>query len=274
MSAAAPSAPRGRPRPRPRRRRRRSSSRSRRRRRATATTRRAGSGSCRRAARAGRAKNRRSPAQLRERVDVERQIPAVERHHEAEPDADLRGRDCHHGQREDLARAVVPVARERDQREVAGVEHQLEREQHDERVAADEDAERADPEQDGGDRDVPGDVRAVHQVAALRVCEPRITPPTAAMSKTTEVISNASRWSTRKTRPIQAGVPKAAPTLPWWERLPLACIPTATTISTSSAPAAATAANVCQLGPPDHGVSRRGPTYAITNRNITTTAPA
>src|SRR5438067_9655376 len=119
----------------------------------------------------------RSPAQLRERVDVERQVPAVERHNEAEPDADLRGRDCHHGEREDLARAVVPVARERDQREVAGGQHQLEREQHDERVAAGEEAERADPEQHGGDRDVPGDVRAVHQVVALGVCDPRITPP-------------------------------------------------------------------------------------------------
>ena len=101
-----------------------------------------------------------------------------------------------------------------------------------------------------------------------------MTPPTAAMSRTTEVISNASRWSVRKTRPIQAGVPKSAPTLVSCERLPLACIPTATTISTSSAPAAATAPTVCQLGPPDHGVSCRGPTYAITNRNITITAPA
>ena len=62
-------------------------------------------------------------------------------------------------------------------------------------------------------------------------------------------------------------MPKSAPTLLSWERLPLACIPTATTISTSSAPAAATAQKVCQLGPPDHGVSFRGPTYAITLGN-------
>src|SRR5262245_19831084 len=234
--------------------------------RAEATTRRAESGSCRRAGRAGRATLRRSSAQLRERVDVERELAPVERDHEAEPDADLRGGDRHHGEREDLAGAVVEVARERDQREVARVEHQLEREQHDERVASDEDAERADSEQEGGERDVPGDVRAEHQSdvsgsgAARLVWEPRITPPTAATSSTTDVISNASRWSTRKTRPIQAGVPKSLPTLLVCDRLPLACMPTATTISTSSAPAAATAANVCQLGPPDHGISCRGPT--------------
>src|SRR5437762_1717860 len=94
------------------------------------------------------------------------------------------------------ARRRDPGGRDaRDPREIARVQHQLERQQHDERVAPDEDTERADPEQDGGDRDVPGDIGAEHQVARL-VCEPRITPPTAAMSRTTEVISKARRWST------------------------------------------------------------------------------
>src|SRR5207248_3509048 len=82
--------------------------------------------------------------------------------HEAEADADLRGGDGHHGEREDLARPVVPVARERDQREVASVQHQLEREEHDERVAPDQDAERAGAEQKRGHRDVPGDAWAEH----------------------------------------------------------------------------------------------------------------
>ena len=45
-------------------------------------------------------------------------------------------------------------------------------------------------------------------------------------------------------------------------------------ISTKIAPAASTAPTVCQLGPPFHGVSCCGPTYAITKRNITITAPA
>src|SRR4029077_12944966 len=148
-----------------------------------------------------------------------RELLPVQRYDEAEPDAHLRRGDCHHGEREDLARAVVEVPRERDQREVARVEHQLEREQHDERVAPDEDAERADPEQERRDGDVPGDTGAEHQLGTSspcwrRTCVPRITPPTAATSRTIDVISKASRWSTRKTRPIQAGEPKAAPTSP------------------------------------------------------------
>ena len=42
---------------------------------------------------------------------------------------DLAGRDDHDDDREDLAVAVAPHAREGDQREVGGVEHQLEAEQ-------------------------------------------------------------------------------------------------------------------------------------------------
>ena len=45
-------------------------------------------------------------------------------------------------------------------------------------------------------------------------------------------------------------------------------------ISRKIAAAASTAASVCQRGPLSHGGSVRGPTYAITNRNITITAPA
>src|ERR1700757_3385405 len=135
-----------------------------------------------------------SAAQDRELVDVEGEPPPVDRDDEAEADDDLGRGDRHHGEREDLTGAVPPVARERDQREVAAVEHDLEREQHDDRVAPDEDAERSRPEEERGDAEVPGDPGAEHY-AALRVCEPRMTPPTAAMSSTIEVISNASRWS-------------------------------------------------------------------------------
>ena len=45
-------------------------------------------------------------------------------------------------------------------------------------------------------------------------------------------------------------------------------------ISTKIEPAATTAPIACQLGPPAHGVSMRGPMYAMTKRNITITAPA
>ena len=71
--------------------------------------------------------------------------------------------------------------------------------------------------------EVPGDVRALHAPPGSpglarrwpsssspqrRACAPRTTPPTAAISSTTEVISKASRWSVRNRRPISAGLPK------------------------------------------------------------------
>ena len=56
----------------------------------------------------------------------------------------LARRDDHDDDRNDLAVAVAVHAAEGDQREVARVEHQLDAEQHDERVAPREDAEGAD----------------------------------------------------------------------------------------------------------------------------------
>src|SRR4051794_1804466 len=67
-------------------------------------------------------------------VDVDRQPPAVQRDDQAEADGDLAGRDDHDDEREHLALEVAVRAREGDQREVGRVEHELEREQHDERV--------------------------------------------------------------------------------------------------------------------------------------------
>ena len=82
----------------------------------------------------------------------------------AQPEADdgLGGRHDHDGEREDLAGPVARVAREGDQGEVARVQHDLEREQHDERAAADEDAEGARCEEQDRDDEVRGDARAGH----------------------------------------------------------------------------------------------------------------
>ena len=99
----------------------------------------------------------RSPLQLPQLVDVDRQAPAVDRDDQAEADRDLAGRDDHHHQREDLPAHVAVRAREGDQREVGGVEHQLQAEQDHERVAAGQHAAGADAEDQRGDDQVPGD---------------------------------------------------------------------------------------------------------------------
>src|SRR5262249_31268303 len=130
---------------------------------------------------------------------------------QAEAHDHLRGRHRHHGEREDLTVTLGVVPRERDQGQVRPVEHDLEREQHDQRAAPDQDAERAGAEEEGGDAEVPDDVWARHWPAPSTGCsregEPRITPPTAAISSTIEVISNASSWSVRNRRPISLGLP-------------------------------------------------------------------
>ena len=136
------------------------------------------------------------------------------------PIGDLGGGDGHDGEREDLAVEVAELAGERDQGEVRRVQHDLEREQDDQRAPPQHHSERSDPEQERRDDQVPADIRPVHQARSspcrLRLSSsgvvPSTTPPTAATSSTIEVISNASRWSVRKSSPISAGLPKVSET--------------------------------------------------------------
>src|SRR5580765_3470693 len=104
-----------------------------------------------------------SPAQASQAVDVQREAPPRHGDDQPQADDDLGRGDRHDGDREHLSRLLAVVTRERDQCEVAAVEHDLQREQDDQRRAAEQHAERADREQDRADRDVPGDVRPEHR---------------------------------------------------------------------------------------------------------------
>src|SRR5215210_6379834 len=64
-----------------------------------------------------------SASQRGQLVHVEVDALARDRDDQPEPDDRLRGRDHHDGQREDLAVPVAGVAREGEEREVAGVQH-------------------------------------------------------------------------------------------------------------------------------------------------------
>src|SRR5439155_7436084 len=78
----------------------------------------------------------RSSAQGRELVDVQHELPPVHGHDQAEADDDLGGGDGHHGEREHLPVEVPMVPREGDEGQVGPVQHDLEREQDDQRASA------------------------------------------------------------------------------------------------------------------------------------------
>ena len=118
-----------------------------------------------------------------------------------------RRRRHHHHEREHLLLLVARRARERDQGEVARVQHQLEAEQDHQRAAPDEHPAGADREQQRREDEVPGDV---HQAApSRRFRPPRSTiAPTAAIRRSMDVPARrrpgsaraAARRSTRASR--------------------------------------------------------------------------
>ena len=80
--------------------------------------------------------------------------------------------------RQILAVHLAEEPREADEREIRGVEHDLEREEHDQWAAAQQHPGDADREEQRGDREVPGDPGAGHRAsssAADRI--PSTTPP-------------------------------------------------------------------------------------------------
>src|SRR5215211_1063419 len=195
----------------------------------------------------------------REPVDVELEVPAVEGDDETEPDDDLRGRDGHHRDREDLPVAVSEPSGERDEGEVRPVEHDREREQDDERIAPQEHAQRARGEEKARHGEVERDLGTHHRPSdasssgARRLWPPSTTPPTAATSSTIDVTSHASRWSVRNNRPISAGEPKAASMSASSDSESPAVRPSATITSTRIAAPASTPPTACHDGPPVHG---------------------
>src|SRR5262245_17013796 len=81
-------------------------------------------------------------------VHVHRLLETEHVDDDGETDRDLGSRDSHDEEHEDLAVERVHRARERDEREIRGVQHELDRHEDDERVAAHEHPDDADHEYD------------------------------------------------------------------------------------------------------------------------------
>src|SRR3954470_6368359 len=91
-----------------------------------------------------------SPLERRKRVGAERFAMPEERDHQREADRRLGRRDGHHEERDDLAVDGPQVAAHGHERDVHGVEHDLDRQQDRDQVAPQEDPRRADREQHAG----------------------------------------------------------------------------------------------------------------------------
>src|SRR5262245_16711040 len=92
-----------------------------------------------------------SPLHLAGVFDVHGVAVAYQTDDDRQSDGDLDGGHHHDHERQDLALVVADLAAERDQRQVRGVQHQLDAHEHDDHVAAREHADHADHEDQRGD---------------------------------------------------------------------------------------------------------------------------
>src|SRR6187401_616563 len=121
-----------------------------------------------------------------------------QRDDDREADGGLGGGDGHHEERDDLAVDVAGETPERHEREVHGVQHDLDREQDGDQVTAQEHTRRADGEQDRRDDQIVTERN--HCSGPSR--RARTTAPTIATRIRTDVASNAKVWRVNSTRPI------------------------------------------------------------------------
>src|SRR6266568_6967643 len=132
-----------------------------------------------------------------------------DRHQDREAHDDLGGGHHHHEERDDLPVQVPVHARERDEGQVARVQHQLDAHEHDDGVAPHEHADPADHEQDHGQRHV---MNGAHESAlpemASRSSLPAVTG-TAFSGRTREAASFGSRgervWLTESSEVLPSG---------------------------------------------------------------------
>src|SRR3954452_13528389 len=109
-------------------------------------------------------------------VDRGRPAGAEDAHDDGQPDDHLGGRDDHDEERHDLAVEGAVHAAERHQGQVDGVEHQLDRHEDEDRVAAQQNAQRADREQQRGEEQV---VARVHRWCTEPPMSPTCSPDSA-----------------------------------------------------------------------------------------------
>src|ERR1700730_14519652 len=127
------------------------------------------------------------PFQRRERVRVERLAMPEETDHDGEPDGGLGRRDRHHEEHDDLPVDSAQGPAEGDEGQVHRVQHDLDRQENRDQVAAKENPGRTGGEQDR--REHEGVVERGHYFVVLSR-RASTTAPTIATRISTEVTSN------------------------------------------------------------------------------------
>src|SRR5437588_1210675 len=234
-------------------------------------------------------------------VDVGGAAAAEQGHDDGEADHDLGRGDHHREERQDLAVEVADLARERHQGQVHRVQLQLDRHEDDERIAADQHAERSDGEQHAGQDQEIGDRRSHATGSGMSswggAC-PRLrwrpgTSPgplgrgscclvitiaaTAATISSTDVTSNGKKNPLNRTFASARTLP---PLFTTWSKFGAARveIPTPSRMArmtSATRPAASTSASGrCPRIRSTSDSCRSTPSSMITNRNSTMIAPA
>src|SRR5262245_29901280 len=129
-------------------------------------------------------------------VDVHRAAAPEHGDDHRQSDGGLGGRDGDDEERRQVTHVHARIAGEGEEGEVGGVEHHLDAHEDHQRVAADQDAEHAQAEEQGGQEEVVLQRDAVH---GLPPCQTRdlatTTAPTMATRRSSDTASNgASHW--------------------------------------------------------------------------------
>src|SRR5262245_31412332 len=141
-----------------------------------------------------------SPLQRRERIGAERLPVAEERNHERQPDGRLGRRDGHDEEHDDLPVDGAAVAADRHEHQVHRVQHDLDRQEDRDQVAAEEHAGGPDREQDSGKRQEIG----VRDHGPQRSFRATTMAPTIATRISTDVTSNANACRVKSACPMLA----------------------------------------------------------------------
>src|SRR6185503_17881446 len=200
--------------------------------------------------------------------------PAIQRQDDRQPDRHLPRRDRDGEDAEQLPREVLVLAAEGDEIQVGGVHHQFDRHQDDDGVAARQDADHAEPEEEQAQHHhLAGRDRHRRQASSRPRSRARTIAPTIATRSSTEAISNGRSASVKSAVPTASRLPvsgfAAAAAAVAGPSRPRDAIASIAPTARSPAPACSTTRSLNL-----RGARSRRLTSRMTNRNSTMMPPA